>query len=142
MTNMFKFDLKNSLPKSLFSGASYVAGTALVFPNDIGANVNFMGVQIPVMALSFAAGMTGSLAGDLAAAALYPLMPASERIKRGSVAATDAVISGGVETAILSAFAGVPTVNIPKLMFYSTTHNLANEWFYAEIIGKDGFNIL
>ncbi len=142
LENMFTFDLKESLPKSLFSGASYAAGTMLIFPNDIAANINIGGVQIPVMALTFGAGVVGSLAGDIAAALLFPLIPANERIKSGSTALTDALISGGVECVILKLLAGVPMDNVPKLLFYSATHNMANEWLYSEVISGKGFAIL
>jgi len=140
--NLFTFDLKESLPKSLFSGASYAAGTMLLFPDDISATINVGGVDIPLLAVSAVAGVVGSLAGDLAAALLFPLIPAGERIKSGSTALTDALVSGGVECAILKFVAGIPMENMPKLLFYSASHNMANEWMYSEIVSDKGFAIL
>ena len=142
MTSPFKFDFKENLPKALLSGATYSAGTMLVFPADISATVPIFGTNVPVMGLSFAAGVAGSLAGDLAASILFPLVPFNERIKKGSTALVDGIISGAVECSILRIAAGVPMQNIPKLLGYSITHNMGNEWLWASIVSKEGFDIL
>jgi hypothetical protein len=141
--NPFAFDLNESLPKSLMSGVTYAAGTMLVFSDDITAVVTIplLEIEVPMPVLSFVAGVIGSLSGDLAAAALFPLIPADERIKNGSIALTDALISGSIECTILKVLAGVPFESFPKLLAFSAGHNMANEYLYASVLGDEGFAI-
>lgn len=141
--NPFEFDLKEALPKSLMSGATYAAGTMILFPDDVGAVVRlpFLEIDVPMPVLTFTAGVIGSLSGDMAAAILFPLIPADERIKSGSVALTDALISGAVECTILKVLAGIPLSTFPKLLTYSAGHNMSNEYIYANILGSKGFAV-
>ncbi len=132
---------KEIVPKSLLSGATYMLGSMLFFPRDIPATVNVFGVQIPVLIIEGAAGIIGSISGDMISDLLFPLIPGDERIKQGSMALTDALISGFVECALLKVVAGIPLNNIPKLLTYSVGHNMANEWLFYSVIGKKGFNL-
>ena len=144
MINPFSVDFQGTLPKALMSGATYAAGTMVVFPDDIGAMVRLpiVEIEVPMIALSFAAGIVGSIGGDLAAAALYPLIPLEERVKNGSIMLTDALLSGAVECVVLKLLAGIPMESFPKLLAFSASHNMANEYAWANILGAPGYNIV
>lgn len=136
--------MKESLPKALMSGVTYAAGSAMLFPDDLNAVVNLplINVPVPFLGMLFAGGVIGSISGDLAASMLYPMIPAEQRIKDGTIALADASISGLVSSAFLGPAARIPVGNMPKLFAYSTAHNMANEYLWANVISDKGFKIL
>ena len=137
----FNFKPEENIPKALLSGATYALGSMLVFPEDISATVNILGVRVPILLVSSLAGFVGSLSGDIIGGLLYPNIPASVRIKSGTAASIDALSHGFIESSLLAFLIGAPMVNYPSMLTYAVAQGAANEWLYQEIFGASGFNL-
>lgn len=129
-----QYNYGKGLQKAALSSLTYIGGSMLIFPRDIGKSVRIMGYDLPLYILLGVAGASSSYGGDLISQMAFNRMQPS-KFKDISQSVSDALISGAIGTAVMFGGANIPMENLFKVMVYSTGQNLANEYLYSNVLG-------